>query len=145
MATKLFPWLQDQNFQKSTASVLFSLGCIFFWKMNLVYLSFISRASNLNRIICEIRSGYLATKLFQSTMERSLPICNSCRTSATDTALEFPALLHRRQVRPSIFYNFKCNFSKKRPFLMLILFLQVFTGQRQVTHSTELSKACSLQ
>ena len=61
---------------------------------------------------------------FQSTMECSLPICNSCWTSSTDTPLDFPALRHHRQVRPSNCHNCKCDFSKKLPRLMLNLFLQ---------------------
>ena len=61
---------------------------------------------------------------FQSTMEYSFPIFNSCWAFATDTHLDFPAL----QARPSICHKFKCNFSKKLPCLMLILFWQHFTG-----------------
>ena len=70
---------------------------------------------------------------FQSTMGCLLPICNLCWASAMDIPLDFPALLHHRQVRPSICQNFKCDFSKKLPCLKLILFLQTFTGQNQVT------------
>ena len=76
---------------------------------------------------------------FQSTKECSLPICNSCWASATDTPSTF-------QIgRPSICHKCKCDFSKKLLCLMLIPFLQTFTGQCQVTSSTTQSKACSLQ
>ena len=129
----------------STALVLFSLSYISFQKKTCLYLNYISGASNLNRIIYEIGNHYFLQYLFKLTMECLLPICNSCWTSATDTLLDFPALLHHIQVSQSICHYFICGFSKKLLFVKLILVLQTFTGQSQVTKSTARFKAYSLQ
>lgn len=83
---------------------------------------------------------------FQWTMACSLLICNWCWASTTDTPRDFPALLQRNrwQVRPSICQKCKCDYSKTVPCLMIVFFLQTFTGKRQVIPSTARCKTCSL-
>ena len=111
-------------------------------KKTLVYLNYMSGASNLNSIIYEMGNGYVPAILvpvnygmLDPDLQFMLVVCHGHSTR----------LLHHRWVRPSICHNCNSDFSKTLPCLMLILFLQTFTGQRQVTPSTARSKACSLQ
>ena len=98
-----------------------------------------SRASNLNKIIFEMRNGYVPAILVPVSYGMLAPILQFMLGVCQGTLpLTFAALIGKAKC---ICHNCKYDFSKKLPCLMLVLFLQIFTGQHQVTPSIN----CTIQ
>ena len=107
-----------------------------------------SEDSDLNRVIYEMGNGYVSTILvpvnyvmLTPDLQFMLGVCHGHSPWLSSTST--PQIGKAKYL--SYCHNCKCDFSKKPPWLMLIFFLQTFTGQRQVTPWTARSKACSLQ
>ena len=85
-------WQQKASFHCSSTT----LPGLYFLPENklFLYLNFIFEASNLNRLFMKCETAMSLQYWFHSSMECSLPMCNICCASASDTPLDSPALLH---------------------------------------------------